>query len=303
MKRIIIFNLMIWSILISLISCSKNYDKSPLAIQTDFGRKDNAVASMYGVALAVDKDLKVYDLTHEIPAYNIWEAALRLEQTARYWPSGTVFINVVDPGVGTERKSVVMKTKNNYYFVTPDNGALTFVAESLGIEEVREIDEAVNRRENSEESYTFHGRDVYVYTGAKLASKQITFEKVGKSLGTNITKINYEKARFEDGKFFANIPILDIQYGNVWSSLPRKLMLDNGVQVGDILNVRIYNNGSLVWTGDVKLVNTFGDVPENDNLAYFNSELNFSLAVNMGNFSERYRVYSGAEWSIEIAKG
>ena len=78
---------------------------------------------MYGVALSVDKDLKVYDLTHEIPAYNIWEAALRLEQTARYWPSGTVFINVVDPGVGTERKSVVMKTKNNYYFVTPDNGA------------------------------------------------------------------------------------------------------------------------------------------------------------------------------------
>ena len=60
-------------------------DKSPLAIQTDFGRKDNAVASMYGVALSVDKDLKVYDLTHEIPAFNIWEAALRLDQTARYW--------------------------------------------------------------------------------------------------------------------------------------------------------------------------------------------------------------------------
>ena len=154
MKKTIFFIILIWTI---LISCSNKSNKSPLAIQTDFGRKDNAVASMYGVALSVDKDLKVYDLTHEIPAYNIWEAALRLEQTARYWPSGTVFINVVDPGVGTERKSVVMKTKNNYYFVTPDNGALTFVAESLGIEEVREIDEAINRRENSEESYTFHG--------------------------------------------------------------------------------------------------------------------------------------------------
>ncbi len=299
MKRIITF--LIFAIL-SLISCSNKTDKSPLAIQTDFGRKDNAVASMYGVALSVDKDLKVYDLTHEIPAYNIWEAALRLDQTARYWPKGTVFINVVDPGVGTERKSVVMKTKNDYYFVTPDNGALTFVAESLGIEEVREIDEAVNRRENSEESYTFHGRDVYVYTGAKLASKQITFEKVGKSLGTNITKINYDKARFEDGKFFANIPILDIQYGNVWSSLSRKLMIDNGVEIGDILNVRIYNNNSLVWTGNVKLVNTFGDVPENDNLAYFNSELNFSIAVNMGNFSKKYGIYSGPKWSIEIVK-
>ncbi|MCZ9885715.1 SAM-dependent chlorinase/fluorinase [Brachyspira hyodysenteriae] len=82
-----------------IVSCTKTVDKSPLALQTDFGRKDNAVASMYGVALTVDKDLKVYDLTHDIPAFNIWEAALRLDQTARYWPEGTVFVNVVDPGV------------------------------------------------------------------------------------------------------------------------------------------------------------------------------------------------------------
>ncbi|WP_157153457.1 SAM hydrolase/SAM-dependent halogenase family protein [Brachyspira murdochii] len=294
--------ILIISLFILIISCEKQINKSPLAIQTDFGRKDNAVASMYGVALTVDKDLKVYDLTHEIPAFNIWEAALRLDQTARYWPEGTVFVNVVDPGVGTERKSVVMKTTNNYYFVTPDNGSLTFVAESLGIEEVREIDEAVNRLTNSQESYTFHGRDVYVYTGARLASKQITFEQVGKSLGTNITKIDYQKPRYEEGKFFANIPILDVQYGNVWSSLPRQLMLDNGIKVGDILNVSIYNEGNLIWNGDVKLVNTFGDAAEGDNMAYFNSELNFSIAVNMGNFSDKYKVYSGPDWSMEIIK-
>ena len=195
-----------------------------------------------------------------------------------------------------------MKTKNNYYFVTPDNGTLTFVAESLGVEEVREIDEAKNRLTNSQESYTFHGRDVYVYTGAKLASKQITFEEIGQSLGTNITKIEYQKAKYENGVFYANIPVLDIQYGNVWSSLPRKLMLDNGINMGDTLNVKIYNYSELVWTGDVKLVNTFGDVPENENMAYFNSELNFSVAVNMGNFSERYKVYSGPNWSMEITK-
>ncbi|WP_157151957.1 S-adenosyl-l-methionine hydroxide adenosyltransferase family protein [Brachyspira sp. SAP_772] len=300
MKKVIISILAIFFVM----SCTNqnNSNKSPLAIQTDFGRKDNAVASMYGVALSVDKDLKVYDLTHEIPAYNIWEAALRLDQTARYWPEGTVFVSVVDPGVGTDRKSVVMKTKNNYYFVTPDNGTLTFVAESLGIEEVREIDEAKNRLTNSAESYTFHGRDVYVYTGAKLASKQITFREVGQSLGTNITKIEYQKAKYENGVFYANIPVLDIQYGNVWSSLPRKLMLDNGVNIGDTLNVKIYNYSELVWTGNVMLVNTFGDVPENENMAYFNSELNFSVAVNMGNFSERYKVYSGPNWSMEITK-
>ena len=299
MKRIILTAL---SLYVILISCETKKEKSALALQTDFGRKDNAVASMYGVALNVDPNLKIYDLTHEIPAYNIWEAALRLDQTARYWPEGTVFVNVVDPGVGTERKSVVMKTTNNYYFVTPDNGSLTFVAESLGIEEVIEIDEAVNRLTNSQESYTFHGRDVYVYTAAKLASHQINFKQVGKSLGTNITKIDYEKARFENGKFFANIPTLDIQYGNVWTLLPRQLMLDNGIEIGDILNVSIYNDGSLIWEGDIKLVNTFGDVPEGENMGYFNSELNFSIAVNMGNFSDKYKVYSGPKWSIEVSK-
>lgn len=79
-------------------------------------------------------------------------------------------------------------------------------------------------------------------------------------------------------------------------------MLDNGIKVGDMVNVSIYNEGNLVWNGDVKLVNTFGDVPEGDNMAYFNSELNFSVAVNMGNFSDKYKVYSGPNWSMEIIK-
>jgi S-adenosylmethionine hydrolase len=71
-----------------------------------------------------------FDLTHEIPPYNIWEAAYRLRQTVPYWPAGTVFVSVVDPGVGTERKSVVLKTRTGQYIVTPDNGTLTLVAET-----------------------------------------------------------------------------------------------------------------------------------------------------------------------------
>jgi S-adenosylmethionine hydrolase len=80
-----------------------------VVFQSDFGVKDGAVSAMKGVALGVSPDLKLYDLTHEIPAYNIWEAAYRLEQTVSYWPAGTVFVSVVDPGVGTARKSVVLK--------------------------------------------------------------------------------------------------------------------------------------------------------------------------------------------------
>src|SRR6266436_10220645 len=77
-----------------------------IVFQTDFGLKDGAVSAMKGVAMSVSPDLKLYDLTHEIPAYNIWEAAYRLEQTVPYWPAGTVFVSVVDPGVGTNRRSV-----------------------------------------------------------------------------------------------------------------------------------------------------------------------------------------------------
>ncbi len=300
MKKYLLFFILLLTFIISCKEKESNY--SPLVLQTDFSLKDSAVASMYGVAVGVDPKLRIYDLTHEIPPFNIWEGALRLNETARYWPKGTVFVSVVDPGVGTDRKSVVLKTKTGHYFVTPDNGTLTFIADSMGVEEVREIDEAVNRLTNSQESYTFHGRDVYVYTGAKLAANKITFEQVGKSLGTNVTMIDYVKAKFENGVFYANIPILDIQYGNVWTSLPRQLMIDNGIKVGDMLNVKIYNADMLVWTGDVPLVNTFGDVKENDNLAYFNSELNFALAVNIGNFSQRYQVFSGPSWRIEVIK-
>ena len=162
-----------------------------LVIQTDFGLKDGAVSAMKGVAFGVDRTLPLYDLTHEIPAYNIWEASYRLYQTLQYWPKGTVFVSVVDPGVGTDRKSVVLKTKSGHYIVSPDNGTLTLVAEHFGIDTVRQIDEKTNRLKGSEKSYTFHGRDVYAYTGARLASGAISYEQVGPKLPAEVVKIPF----------------------------------------------------------------------------------------------------------------
>ncbi len=171
-----------------------------VVFQSDFGLKDGAVSAMKGVAMGVSPDLKLFDLTHEIPAYNIWEAAYRLEQTVSYWPAGTVFVSVVDPGVGTDRKSVVLKTNTGQFIVTPDNGTLTLVAESAGIAEIREIDEAINRRKGSEKSYTFHGRDVYAYTAARLAAGAITFEQIGKVLPKEVVNIPYQQAALENKK-------------------------------------------------------------------------------------------------------
>src|SRR5579872_6654412 len=180
--------------------------KKVVVYQSDFGLKDGAVAEMKGVAMSVSPDLKLFDLTHEIPAYNIWDAAYRLQQTVPYWPAGTVFVSVVDPGVGTARKSVVMRTKTGQYIVTPDNGTLTLVAESLGLDAIREIDEQVNRRPQSRESNTFHGRDVYSYTGARLAAGVITFEQVGPLLERQeVVRIAYQKAVAEGGRLKGTI--------------------------------------------------------------------------------------------------
>lgn len=273
-----------------------------VVFQSDFGLKDGAVSAMKGVAMGVSPNLKLFDLTHEIPAYDIWEAAYRLYQTVPYYPAGTVFVSVCDPGVGTERHSVVLLTKTGHYIVTPDNGTLTLIAEKLGIQEVREIDEAVNRLKNSNESYTFHGRDVYAYTAARLASRTITFQQVGNTVRRTVVSLPYQKADYANGVLQGNIPILDVQYGNVWTNIPKAMLEKLGVKSGDSVRVKILHQNKTIYDKAVRMVNTFGEAAVGDDVAYINSLLNFSVAVNQGNFSDKYKVFSGADWTIVLSK-
>src|SRR5678815_5768024 len=273
-----------------------------VVFQTDYGLKDGAVAAMKGVAMGVSPDLKLYDVTHEIPAYNTWEAAYRLEQTVEFWPAGTVFVSVVDPGVGTSRKSVVLKTNSGHFIVTPDNGTLTLVAQSLGIAGLREIDEALNRRKGSEKSYTFHGRDVYAYTAARLAAGIIAFEQVGPVLSNQVVSIPFQKAKFAGGKIRGTIAILDIQYGNIWTNIPGDVFKQLNVKTGDSVKVLIYHNNVKKYEGKMPYVETFGSVARNKPLLYLNSLLQVSFALNMGNFSEAHHIYSGNDWTVVISK-
>jgi S-adenosylmethionine hydrolase len=275
---------------------------SALVFQTDFGVKDGAVAAMKGVAFGVSPELHIFDLTHEITPYNIWEGAYRLHQTAKYWPAGTVFVSVVDPGVGTERKSVVLKTQSGHYVVSPDNGTLTLVAEELGIAAVREIDEAVNRRANSELNYTFHGRDVYAFTGARLAAGVITFEQVGSELPPQVVTIPYQKPKFENGVVYGTIPVLDPQYGNIWTNIDRAVFNQLGMKKEEEVLVKITRGDQVVFEGRMPFVNTFGDVPVGKTLLYLNSLNTVSFAINMGSFAEVYKIESGPEWQVKIWK-
>ncbi|WP_315813971.1 S-adenosyl-l-methionine hydroxide adenosyltransferase family protein [Paraflavitalea speifideaquila] len=287
-------------LLADITSCQRPAPKAALVFQTDFGVKDGAVSAMKGVATGVSPELKLYDLTHEIPAYNIWEAAYRLQQTAPYWPGGTVFVSVVDPGVGTSRKSIVAKTRNGQYFVTPDNGTLTLIAESIGIESVREINEVLNRRKNSQASYTFHGRDVYAYTGARLAAGVISFEEVGKLLPDTVVRITYPKPVLNGDTLIGGIPVLDVQYGNVWTNINDSIFNKLQLLTDKKVKIIIDRGGVTFFNQEVPVVTTFGAVPEGQALAYMNSLMNFSLALNMRSFADSFHINSGPDWRVKI---
>jgi S-adenosylmethionine hydrolase len=273
-----------------------------LVLQSDFGLLDGAVASMKGVAVSVAPGIHIYDLTHQIEPYNIWQGALRLAQTAEYWPAGTVFVSVVDPGVGTERKSIVLRTRSGHYFVTPDNGTLTFVAPRLGIDAVREIDEAVNRRKDSEKSFTFHGRDVYAFTAARLAAGVISFEQVGHELPAEVVTIPHEAARYDDGVVYGNIQTDDGNYGNLWTNVDRATFGRLGVSHGETVRIKILKSGVEVLNLELPFVPTFGAVAIGKPLLYLNSLDSVSLAINQDSFAKLHGIGSGPEWSIQIRR-
>ncbi len=275
----------------------------PLVFQSDFGTCDGAVSAMYGVAYGVSEELKVFNLTHEIPQYNIWEASYRLIQTVEFWPAGTVFVSVVDPGVGSCRKSVVALTESGQYIVTPDNGSLTHIKRILGIKEVREIDESVNRLANSQESHTFHGRDVYAYTGARLASNTITYEQVGPLFDVKeIVELPIVEAKLTDTAITGSIDVLDVRFGSLWTNIPRTLFSTLGLKHGDPVDVIVQNSTRVLYRNHVIYMKSFADAYIGEPLVYVNSLDYMAIAINQGNFSKAYDVGTGHEWSIMLQK-
>ncbi|GAO45265.1 SAM hydrolase/SAM-dependent halogenase family protein [Flavihumibacter petaseus] len=289
--------------LITLQSAISAYSQTgALVFQTDFGLKDGAVSAMKGVAFGVSPELKQFDLTHEIPPFNIWEGAYRLEQTVAYWPAGTVFVSVVDPGVGSNRKSVVAKLKTGQFVVTPDNGTLTLLAEAPGIDSLRQIDESVNRLKGSGDSYTFHGRDVYAYTGARLAAGKISFTEVGPLLPDPVIRLPYQQATVKTGLILGNIPVLDVQYGNVWTNIRASLLATIGIHYGDTILVEILQGKKQVYRGAMLYGTTFSAVPEGKPVAYSNSLLQLAFGINMGDFASTWHVGSGNNWTVKVQK-
>ncbi len=277
--------------------------KKPLVLQSDFGTADGAVSAMYGVAYGVDSDIKISDLTHDIPQYDIWEASYRLIQTVSYWPEGTVFVSVVDPGVGSTRRSIVVKTKTGQYIVTPDNGTLTHIKRILGIEEAREIDENVNRLPNSGESYTFHGRDIYAYTGARLASEVINFEQVGPSVPVEeVVELHVVEPVYDGEKVSGTIDVLDVRFGSLWTNISREMFLQLNVKHGQRVEISIENETRTIYKNILVYAKSFADVYVGEPLVYVNSLDCMAVAINQGSFARAYNIGTGTNWRISIRK-
>lgn len=277
--------------------------KKALVLQTDFGTCDGAVSAMYGVAYSVDENLKVADLTHEVPQYDIWEASYRLIQTVTYWPEGTVFVSVVDPGVGSTRRSIAVETVTGQYIITPDNGTLTHIKKMIGIRGARIIDEEVNRLPKSGESYTFHGRDVYVYTGARLAAGVIDFAGVGSEVPVDsVIELQTVPAVCDGSVVKGTIDVLDVRFGSLWTNISHETFLQLGIKHGERVEIEIQNETRTIYKNILTYAKSFADVYVGEPLVYVNSLDCMAVAINQGSFARAYNIGTGTNWKLSIRK-
>ncbi len=279
--------------------------KPILVFQTDFTYKEGAVCAMYGVVKTVDRELEIIDGTHEIPQYDVWSASYRLFQSMQFWPKGTIFVSVVDPGVGTPRKACVARTFDGYYVVSPDNCSLTHVKKWIGIAEVREIDESINRLrgKNTDGSNVFHGRDLFSYCAARLASGIITYEQVGPEYRVaDILEFPLEDPIIEDTKVKGIFEIGDPNFGNLWTNIPLSMFSQAGFNYGDHLRAVIRHEGKVVFDQTLLFEKSFGYAKKGEIMIYNNELMKVSMAINQGSLADTCHISYGSDWQVEFSR-
>ena len=202
-----------------------------ILIQTDFGLDHLCASAMVGACRGVCPDLNIYEATHTIRQFDVLNASDALMYNLPFWRE-TVFVSVVDPGVGTSRRSCVAKLRDGNFIVTPDNGTLTYVKQRWGIEEVREIDENINRYRGTRDIYVFHGRDVYAYCAARLASGVISFEEVGPAYPVEeIVEVAYPQPEIGSEGFLKGMVIeASKHFGLVNTNIPFSWLEQKGIR-------------------------------------------------------------------------
>lgn len=272
----------------------------PLILLTDFGTRERFVACMKGVIVGVDPTISIYDLTHHIPPFDILEAAIALHDTMPYWPPGSVFVAVVDPGVGTPRRSVVASTTNSHLIVCPDNGLLTLVQQAGLVDKVFVIEQEKHRRPGSEAYHTFHGRDLYAYTGARLAAGLVKPGDLGREIASNTMMIDLPAAYIAGRKIVGTMLRIEYPYGNLVTNIPADMAGSIRLRKGALARIRILHKMNPVYENDLPFVHSFGFVDEGALLLYTDSAGRLGIAQNGGSAAELLDISGGGDIQIEI---
>ncbi len=277
--------------------------KRAVVLQTDFGEGNVSVSTMKGVCRIVDPTLEVFDSTHSVRPFDVLKASDALFYVIPFWPAGTVFVSVVDPGVGTSRKSCVALLENGSYVVTPDNGTLTYMKDRIGIKQVRQIDETANRYPTTRDVHIFHGRDVYAYTAARLASGVIDYEGVGPEYPVSqIVEAPYVKPRKLTDEVYGMIADSSVHFGLVTTNIPFCWLAECGMEYGDNVKIRIEHAGECVLEEIVPIAKSFGFVPEGSDLVYNSETSMIEVATNRRNMVVERNLGDGADWTLAVRK-
>jgi len=253
-----------------------------VVFMTDFGVIDDSVALCKGVMYGVAPQLRIVDLTHQVNAFSIQDGARFLYGATPYFPAGTVFVVVIDPGVGSLRKAVVVKSKRGQFFVLPDNGLMTLVEDRDGIEAIREItnpDWMIGAKVSS----TFHGRDIFSPVGAHVARGD-DWTQVGPEV-KQLVRLDLKPAAVNDKGLTGEAIALDGPYGNIVTNISAEDFMKLGYQHGD--NVKVTIAGKEV---EMPFVKTFSDVALKQPLLYIDSRGRASFALNQASFAAAYNI-------------
>ncbi|HYU47380.1 MAG TPA: SAM-dependent chlorinase/fluorinase [Terriglobales bacterium] len=250
---------------------------------TDFGVLDDSVALCKGVMYGITPNLRIVDLTHQVNAFSIADGARFLFGATPYFPAGTVFVAVVDPGVGSSRKAVAVKSKRGQFFVLPDNGLMTMVEDRDGIEGAREItnpDWMIGAKISS----TFHGRDIFSPVGAHIARGD-DWTLVGPVVKERV-RLDLKRAEIGDRGLTGEVIALDGPFGNLITNIESGDFLKLGYQRGDRLKVTIAGHEV-----ELPFVKTFSDVELKQPLLFIDSRGRASFALNQASFAAKYDIH------------
>lgn len=261
--------------------------RNVITLTTDFGLKDYYVGAMKAAILNVAPEVRMVDISHDIPPQDIMAGSWILKNSAMLFPAGTVHTVVVDPGVGTDRHPIALQIEDQY-FVGPDNGIFSLLTEEMDFEAVKLNNEQYWR---ADPSNTFHGRDIFAPVAAHL-SKGVGLEELGDPLDDLVTYRWTVPIADKDG--LEGMVIHIDKFGNLVTNITATQMEE---VIGD-KSVKIYVGNTILD----EIVPTFGAVTEGEPAAYIGSSGMLEIGINKGNAEEMLGVQKGAQISLILQR-